>query len=144
VERVTTEAASKMRSEGRRLGAARRQVIDAVAAHDGPVSAEQLAEELPEIHVSSIYRSLNMLEELGLVRHVHLSHGPAVFEVADRATAVRYLVCEVCGRAVAVSAEVFASLHRKIEREHDFLLDSGHFALSGRCVSCERDTHTAH
>ena len=56
-----------------------------------------------EVHVSTVYRTLALLEEIGAVRHVHLSHGPAVYEHAASAD-VRHLVCEVCGRHVAVPA----------------------------------------
>ena len=134
------EAAERMRSDGRRLGAARRQVIEALAGHDAPVSAEDLAEELPNVHVSSIYRGLAVLEEMGLVRHVHLTHGAALYELVEEDSGSQYLVCDVCGRDIAVPAALFDKLRRVIEKDYGFVLEGGHFALPGHCTECDPST----
>src|SRR4051794_31544004 len=84
-----------LRAQGRRLGHARRRVLEGFAGLDRPVSAEELAARVPDVHVSSVYRSLVVLEELGLVAHVHLAHGPALYELGPAANVV-HLVCEVC------------------------------------------------
>jgi len=118
------------------MGAARRQVIEVLGALDGPVTAEDVAARLPEIHVSSVYRSLNVLEELGVVRHVHLAHGPARYELTDVADQVRHLACEQCGRDVVVPSALFDDLRATIEQEYGFVMDSGHFAMPGRCRDC--------
>ncbi len=128
-----------LRSGNRRIGRARRRVVEALGERNGPTTAEELAERLPDVHPSSVYRSLSVLEELGFVRHVHLAHGPALYELADTVSSIRHLVCEVCGRTVQVPVELFDSLHRRLERDYGFVLDSGHFALPGRCVACERE-----
>jgi Fur family ferric uptake transcriptional regulator len=134
---VLEETADRLRSDGRRLGAARRQVIEALTERDAPVSAEELAEEIPSIHVSSIYRSLGVLEEMGLVRHLHLTHGPALYELADDAPDTQHLVCDVCGRDIEVPATLFDKLRQVIESDYAFQLQGGHFALSGHCTSCD-------
>jgi Fur family ferric uptake transcriptional regulator len=131
------ETADRMRSDGRRLGAARRQVIEALSARTAPVSAEELAEELPTIHVSSIYRSLAVLEEIGVVRHVHLTHGAALYELADETPDSQYLVCDVCGRDIAAPAALFDKLRQVIEKDYGFVLQGGHFALPGHCIDCD-------
>jgi Fe2+ or Zn2+ uptake regulation protein len=130
------ESARILRAGGRRLGAARRQVIEALARHRDPVSAEELAAELPDVHLSSVYRSLATLEELGLIRHVHLAHGPARYELATVAAASQHLVCRACGRDVTVPDALFDELRRAIERDYGFVLDGGHFAIPGHCVGC--------
>ena len=82
--------------------------------------------------MSTVYRTLALLEEIGAVRHVHLSHGPAVYEHAASAE-VRHLVCEVCDRHVAVPAEVFDAVRGRLADEYGFVLDGSHFAIVGRC-----------
>jgi len=138
------ETADMLRAGNRRIGRARRQVVDALSAHDGPISADGLIALLPGVHPSSVYRSLNVLEELGYVRHVHLAHGPALFELTDRVSTVRHLVCEVCGHTVEIPSQLLDPLRKLIERDYDFLLDSGHFALPGRCSTCQRAHDDAH
>ena len=74
------------------------------AAASGAFTADELAADVPDVHVSTVYRTLALLEEIGAVRHVHLSHGPAIYESAAT-DEVRHLVCEVCDRHVAVPSD---------------------------------------
>ena len=92
---------------------------------------------MPDVHVSTVYRTLGLLEEIGAVRHVHLSHGPALYESAASAD-VRHLVCEVCDRHVTVPSTVFDSARRRLARDFDFVLDGSHFAIVGRCRALRR------
>ena len=124
-----------LRAQGRRLGHARRRVLEGFAGLDRPVTAEELAARVPDVHVSSVYRSLVVLEELGLVAHVHLAHGPALYELGPSANVV-HLVCEVCGRDVPVPSDVFDPVRDAIAARYDFLLTAHHFAVVGRCTAC--------
>jgi Fur family ferric uptake transcriptional regulator len=133
---VRPDAPSRVRAAGLRMGAARRQVIGVLDGVEGPITAEEVANRLPDVHVSSVYRSLNVLEDLGVVRHVHLAHGPARYELTDVADQVRHLACERCGRDVVVPAALFDDLRSTIEDEYGFVMDSGHFAIPGRCRDC--------
>jgi Fur family transcriptional regulator, ferric uptake regulator len=133
---VGPDPGSRIKAAGLRMGAARRQVIDVLGSMSGPVTAEEVAVRLPDVHVSSVYRSLNVLEELGVVRHVHLTHGPALFELSDVAAQIRHLACERCGRDVVVPASLFDDLRTVIEQEYGFVIDGGHFAIPGRCTDC--------
>ena len=133
---MATDTTARLRAAGLRLGAARRQVIDVLAGLDQPVTAEDVANLLPDVHVSSVYRSLNVLEELGVVRHVHLAHGPARYELTDVAERTRHLACERCGRDVVVPSSLFDELRATIERDYGFVIDGGHFAMPGLCADC--------
>jgi Fur family ferric uptake transcriptional regulator len=130
------DAVEKLRSSGLRMGHARRQVLDVLSRQEGGVSAEAIAEQVPDVHVSSVYRALAVLEELGLVAHVHLGHGPAVYELSGPASGSRHLVCQGCGRDIVVPSGLFDELRARVREEYDFALDAGHFALLGRCGDC--------
>jgi Fur family ferric uptake transcriptional regulator len=121
-----------LRAVGHSVGKPRAAVIEAVRAMPTAFTADELAAAAPSVHVSTVYRTLALLEEIGAVRHVHLSHGPAVYEHAETAD-VRHLVCEVCGRHVGVPSEVFDTVRRRLARDYDFVLDGSHFAIVGRC-----------
>ena len=73
---------------GLRVSAARRLVLEALFAAERPVTAEEIAAgldgRLPASDLASVYRNLETLEELGLVRHVHLGHGPGLYALAGR------------------------------------------------------------
>lgn len=126
---------ARLRADGHSVGRTRMAVVDAVRRQRGAFTADELAAAVPAVHVSTVYRTLGLLEEIGAVRHVHLSHGPAVYESAA-VDEVRHLVCEVCGRHLAVPRDVFETARRRLERDHDFLLDGSHFAIVGRCRGC--------
>ncbi len=91
------------RSPGLRLSTARRLIIEALFAADGPVAAQQLAEEL-SIDESSVYRNLELLERQGLTRHVHLGHGPGLYALVGRDEG-EYLYCERCGKVTLLGPE---------------------------------------
>jgi len=129
------EIVATLRAAGHSVGRTRAAVVDAVRRQPTAFTADELAAAVPEVHVSTVYRTLGLLEEIGAIRHVHLSHGPALYEHAASAD-VRHLVCEVCERHVAVPADVFAPVRERLAREHDFVLDGSHFAIVGRCRSC--------
>ncbi len=132
---LLADLGARLRSEGKRLGHARRRVLEALEAADGPVTAEDVAVQLPDVHVSSVYRSLNVLGELGLVEHTHLAHGAALYELSSSTPTV-HLVCEVCGRDESVPAELFDPVRERLRDEHQFVLFANHFALVGQCTAC--------
>ena len=105
---------------------------------DGAFTADELAAAVPTVHQATVYRTLALLEEIGALRHVHLSHGAAIYEPAG-GPPMRHLVCEVCDRHVAVPASVFAGVSAALAAEHDFVLEGAHFAIVGRCASCAAD-----
>ena len=111
------------------MGSARRQVIEALE-RAGPVTAEEVAARLPDIPVSSVYRSLNVLEELGVVRHVHLAHGPALYELPTSPTRSATSPAS-CGRDIVVPSPLFDEVRATILRDYGFVMDGGHFAIPG-------------
>jgi hypothetical protein len=74
------EIVDRLRESGHSVGRTRRAVVDAVRARDGAFTADELAAAVPEVHVATVYRTLALLEEIGALRHVHLSHGAAIYE----------------------------------------------------------------
>lgn len=126
----------RLRAEGHTVGGTRRQILDAVHTQEHSFTAEDLADALAGVHVSTVYRTLALLEEIGVLQHVHLSHGPAIYERTSMSKQTRHLVCEVCGRHIAVPTRVFEGARRTLQRDHDFVLDGSHFAIVGRCTSC--------
>jgi Fur family ferric uptake transcriptional regulator len=126
------DVVAHLRAAGHTVGRTRTAVIAAVRAQAGAFTADELASAVPDVHVSTVYRTLALLEEIGAVRHVHLSHGPARYEHAASAE-VRHLVCEICDRHVAVPLEVFDAVRDRLATEYDFVLDGSHFAIVGRC-----------
>lgn len=129
---------ARVRASGGRVTVGRRALLAHLVATDAHLTAEDLAAKVqadhPDVHRSTIYRSLRDLEELGIVDHVHLGHGAAVYHLADDVH--RHLMCDACGTVIEVDDQVFASLERTLLEEHGFRLRPGHFAVAGRCRGC--------
>ena len=71
-----------LRARGMRISLARRGVLEALYDADRPVTAEELAGRVPDSDLASVHRNLAVLEEIGLVRHVHLGHGAGRYVLA--------------------------------------------------------------
>lgn len=129
-----------VRQRGRRVTTCRRALLAELVRTSEHVTADDLAERVrerhPDIHRSTIYRSLSDLEDLGIVDHVHLGHGRAVYHLADDAH--QHVVCEACGYVMEVPDEIFEPLERALRDDFGFELLPGHFAVVGRCAACAR------
>lgn len=137
-EDATERYLAAVQQGGGRLTSARRAIIDAFLASGGHVTAEGLVDavrdEQPDIAVSTVYRTMDVLESAGLVEHLHLGHGPAVYHLAEHDH--RHLVCQDCDRVIDIDRDEFAELVTLVRRRFGFVLDARHFALPGRCAEC--------
>jgi len=89
------------------------------------------------VNITTVYRTLELLEELGLVTHAHLSHGAPTFHAVGGDQHV-HLVCRSCGGVSEVSPDVLTELSATLGAEHGFRIDIGHVALFGLCGGCGR------
>lgn len=125
---------------GMRRTAARQAILEALLSSKDHVTAEELAARVkgrfPSVDVSTVYRTLGVLEELEIVDHVHLAHGPAVFHLADDDH--HHLVCERCGRVEEVPSASMRSFLGMIKGEFGFEVARRHFAIVGVCAGCQK------
>jgi Fur family ferric uptake transcriptional regulator len=132
-------AIETLRARGLRLSAARRLVLETLAAAETPLTAEGVAAgvagRVPSSDLASVYRNLETLEELGLVRHVHLGHGPGLYALA-REDEREYLVCESCDAVRALPASELDRARELIRAEHGFEARFSHFPIVGLCPDC--------
>jgi len=132
------EVLALLRARGGRVTSPRRLLLESIFEADGHRTAEELAqvvrEKAPDVHISTIYRNLESLEELGVIFHVHLGHGPATYHLASAPHG--HLVCQVCGTTVEAPGDLFKSLSASAKSRFGFQIDPYHFAILGRCQAC--------
>jgi Fe2+ or Zn2+ uptake regulation protein len=140
------EIIDALRAEGLRATVQRRIVIGALLAGPRHITAEDLAAvvqaEHPDIAQSTIYRILEALERQGLVHHAHLGHGPAVYHLGDDEHL--HLVCESCSKVTEVPRAAYAKFARMLADDFDFSVAPHHFAVQGRCSTCEGEPARRH
>jgi|SRR5579875_1922194 len=130
------ELASRLRSRGLRLTPQRVKVMAAVTSL-GHATPEQISEHVPGVDVTTVYRTLELLEDLGLVRHAHLGHGAPSFRPAGDDHI--HVVCHVCGSVVDAPPDLVDPLADRLLSERGFELDRSHFTVFGTCGDCARE-----
>jgi Fur family ferric uptake transcriptional regulator len=126
-----------LHARGLRMTPQRQLVLDAVRAlaHATPEQICQKVQDVtPTVNITTIYRALDLLEGLGLVRHTHLGHGAPVYSAHEHEHV--HLVCHRCGRVVEAAKDLLAPVARRVDGEFGFRLDACHLALSGTCRQC--------
>jgi Fur family transcriptional regulator, ferric uptake regulator len=135
------DALAAVRARGLRLSAARQLVLEALYEADAPLSADEVAARAggPDgpSDSASVYRNLEKLEELGLVRHFHAGHGPGLYVRAGDAR--EYLLCDSCGTLTAVEPSALDEARASILRRHGFHARFTHMPAPGLCADCVED-----
>ena len=126
-----------LHQRGLRMTPQRQLVLDALLAL-GHATPEQICQHVqqttPTVNITTIYRSLELLEDLGVVRHTHLGHGAPTYSAHEHEHL--HLVCHRCGRLTEVPTELMAELSTTLHTRFAFDLDASHLALSGTCADC--------
>lgn len=132
------ELQSELRARGYRLTTQRQLVLDAVRQL-GHATPEEIAASVHSrsaaVNVSTVYRTLDVLEEIGLVTHTHLGHGAPTYHPADESDHV-HLVCTECGAVESVAADTLKGLVGSLRAQTGFEVDVAHVAMHGRCANC--------
>jgi len=127
-----------LRGSGKRLTPQRELILRAVETLGHATPDEVLAEvhkEATSLSISTVYRTLEVLEELGLVRHAHLSdRAPTYHSTAEHEHF--HLVCRNCHRVISVDPDVVAPTVGRLRDDYGFQPDVGHLTVFGRCKEC--------
>jgi Fur family transcriptional regulator, ferric uptake regulator len=136
-------AVRALRDRGLRVTASRRLVIEALYAAGRPVTAEEIASGMygrsPRCDLASVYRNLETLEAEGLVRHMHVGHGPGLY--APGVAAGEYATCERCGRSVLIPADALPAIRAAVRAAVGYRASFAHSPLTGLCPVCQERSH---
>jgi Fur family ferric uptake transcriptional regulator len=123
-----------------RMTPQRQLVLDAVRALDHATPEQicaQVQRSAPAVNITTIYRTLDLLDRIGLVRHTHLGHGAPTYSAQEHQHL--HLVCHSCGMVTELPTEVMDGLVADLADRSGFALDVSHLALSGLCASCQEE-----
>lgn len=125
-----------LRARGHRVTAQRRAIVEEALQMEGHISPVELAARVqarePGVNPSTVYRTLALLEELGVVSHAHLEGGPE-YRVGPHDHV--HLVCSECGSHESVPADALDPARDALGRR-GFRADFTHFAIAGLCSAC--------
>lgn len=138
-----TDAISRARTElharGMRWTPQRRALVEVLVGANGHVTGVELVDRCravdPETTASTVYRTLDVLEEIGLVRHSHGHDGREEFHVLP-SREHGHLRCEACGNTWEIEADEARRLTTTLARDRRFRVNLSHLSIVGRCSEC--------
>jgi Fur family transcriptional regulator, ferric uptake regulator len=130
---------ARMRALGLRWTPQRRTLVTVLAQHQGHVTATELIGRCRELDStttpSTVYRTLDVLEEMGLVQHGHGPDGREEYHVLPEVKH-GHLYCAGCGGSSEIRPETGAIIVKALADDLGFDVDLSHVTVCGRCASC--------
>ena len=127
-----------LKEKGFKLTPQRRLIVDAIHKADVHLTAEEIIAHvqarMPEVHKSTIYRTLDLLERTGCVFKSELD-AHAIYH-HDEEGHHHHLICTRCGKATECDENLFASVKKSLAEKYGFSVDLKHLIMSGLCEEC--------
>jgi Fur family ferric uptake transcriptional regulator len=129
----------RLSEKGYRMTPQRLMIVSAIESSDGHISAEEIYAKVvakyPHVNISTVYRTLELLKELGLVTETNFGEGRVRYHPAGKGHH-HHLVCTGCGAVIDLDEASLSSLKSMLLREYKFSADLRHLAIFGRCAKC--------
>ena len=130
---------NRLRAQGHRLTPQRDMILLAVHDAGGHVSAEEVHQQVlaqnPQVDLSTVYRTLELLMEMGIVYRSDMGDGTSRYELAEEEMH-HHLVCRRCGQVIDLSHELLEPLQERLLADHGFAADLTHVVFQGLCKTC--------
>ena len=132
---------NKLNEKGYRLTPQRMMILSAIESSNDHISAEeiyvQVVAKYPHVNISTVYRTLELLKQLGLVTETDLGGGRVRYHPLDKGHH-HHLVCTECGAIIDLEEALLSPLKDILLREYKFIADLRHLAIFGRCANCRK------
>lgn len=127
-----------LRAHGYRITPQRQLVLEAVNTL-GHATPEELCAEVQKtaaaVNLSTIYRTLEVLDQVGLVTHAHIGHGAPTYHSVDDEAHI-HLVCDTCQSVTSIDADVAEVFVQILRDKAGFETDVAHVSVHGQCEKC--------
>ncbi len=131
----------KLRRKGYRLTPQRRMILAAIEHSAEHISAEeiysQVAAKYPDVNISTVYRTLELLKKLGMVYEINLGEGRIRYH-AEESGHHHHLVCQACGTVIDIDEAALSSLKDALMRKYQFQAELRHIGVFGICEQCRK------
>jgi len=135
----STELLAQLSEQGYRMTPQRLMILEQVEAAEGHISAEEIfrhvRERYPNLNISTVYRTLELLKGLGLVTETDMGDGRVRFHTIGKGHH-HHLVCSACGKVTELAEEELMPLNDLLNTRYGFRADLHHLAIFGRCKNC--------
>jgi len=136
-----SDIASRLSQKGYRLTPQRLMILEAIEGASGHVSAEEIYQKIkeryPGLNISTVYRTMELLKETGMVTETDMGDGRVRFHSVGHEHH-HHLVCSKCGSVVDLDESMLSPLTVLLTEKYGFSADLKHLAIFGRCKDCAR------
>jgi Fur family ferric uptake transcriptional regulator len=134
-----SKLSTTLEEKGYRLTAARQAILDALVRCEGHISADDLVTmvhlKAPGVGRMTVYRTLDLLTELGLIRPVFLGQAAAHYILMDQGHH-HHMVCTGCNRIIEFDLCVLKEIEKAVGTDHAFKIEGHLLEIYGRCQAC--------
>ena len=135
------DIADVLKKQGYRLTPQRLMVVSAIESSEDHISADEVYSQVvaryPNVNISTVYRTLELLKRLDLVTETDLGGGRVRYHPVNKGHH-HHLVCQECGAMIDLDESLLEPLKEALLLEHNFIADLRHLAIHGRCVVCRQ------
>ena len=128
------------RTRGRSMTSQRRLLLELLRDAEGHIDAKELYRRASardeSIGPATVYRSLNLFKQLGLVDEMRLGKIRCCYEI-KQSPEYQHLLCQGCGKVIEFQNPYFNKLIKAVQREHGFKITKAELYLEGYCPNCQ-------
>lgn len=135
----------QLKTKGYKLTPQRRAIVDTIVKCEGRhLTAEEIYDEVkqncPEIGLATVYRTILLLEQIGVVSRLHLNDGCSRYELihSDEAHRHHHLVCNICNKVIEVEDDLLEELEGEIQQKYEFEITDHSLKFYGYCKECRK------
>ena len=133
------DIAARLAQKGYRMTPQRLMILETIEGASGHISAEEIYQDIrqryPGLNISTVYRTLELLKEMGMVTETDMGDGRVRFHSAGHEHH-HHLVCSRCGKVIDLDEEMLSPLTSALYQKYGFRADLHHLAIFGRCKDC--------
>lgn len=138
IDERTRDIDQRLRAQGHRLTGRGLLVVQSLSRHGGHLTVESILEEIrqeyPSTNKTTVYRTLDLLNTLGMVAVTDLGGGKMEYELVGDPH--HHLICYRCGTQAEVDDSFFQPLRESLLKHYGFYANLDHFAMFGLCPKC--------
>ena len=131
---------NQLAEAGYRMTPQRAMIVAAIENSSNHISAEEIyasvVTKYTHVNISTVYRTLDLLKEKGLVTETDLGNGRVSYHPTVKGQH-HHLVCHECGAIIDLDETAFVDLKEMLRKKYGFLADLKHLAIFGRCIKCK-------
>lgn len=140
MEKTKRNLIKELQLRGLRLTPQRAIILEVIEKLEGHITAEEIFQEVekisPYISLATVYRTLELLQELNLIIQTDFGHSQTHFALKDHGQH-HHLVCLACHQIEEFGDELFDPIRIQLEEQYGFQVCTEHMSLFGLCQTCQ-------